>query len=182
MRAGRLEDAITSTDEFLNHFRGSESPPVLRLMGSTLLERAKAEIAAGAPEAAIDTAERVLKEFASNPPDVPMLAHLLRAEAFFHCRNQFGCKSELAAMLEILPRFEVLPELSSECLMAYTIRFGPGPVLALIEASPSINRLYPLVTALRQELGIDTKVAKEVEDVARDIREDLVRLRQVGAP
>lgn len=182
MRAGRLEDAITSTDEFLNHFRGSESPPVLRLMGSTLLERAKAEISAGAPEAAIDTAERVLKEFASNPPDIPMLAHLLRAEAFFRCRNQFGCKSELAAMLEILPRFEVLPELSSESLMAYTIRFGPGPVLALIEASPSVNRLHPLVTALRQELGVETKVAKEVEDVASDIRKDLARLRQRGAP
>ena len=182
MRAGRLEDAFTSADEFLNHFRGSDSPSIRRRMASTLLERAKAEIATGAPEAAIDTAERVLKEFASNPPDNLVLAHLLRAEAFFHCRNQFGCKSELAAMLEILPRFEVLPELSIESLMAYTIRFGPGPVLALIEASPSVNRLYPLVTALRQELGIETKVAKEVEDVASDIRQDLARRRQQGPP
>ena len=111
-----------------------------------------------------------------------MLAHLLRAEGYFRRRNQFGCKSELAAMLEILPRFEVLPELSIESLMAYTIRFGPGPVLALIEASPSVNRLYPLVTALRQELGIETKVAKEVEDVASDIRQDLARRRQQGPP
>ena len=182
MRAGRLEDAFSSTDEFLNHFRGSESPSIIRRMSSTLLERAKAEIATGQPEAAMDTAERVLKEFASNPPDNLVLAHLLRAEAFLHLRNQFGCKSELAAMLEILPRFEVLPELSIESLMAYTIRFGPSPVLALIEASPSVNRLYPLVTALRQELGVETKVAKEVEDVARDIRQDLARRRQQGPP
>ena len=182
MRAGRLEDAFTSTDEFLNHFRGSDSQIIRRRMASTLLERAKAEIATGAPEAAIDTAERVLKEFAANPPDNLVLAHLLRAEAFFLCRNQFGCKSELAAMLEILPRFEVLPELSSESLMAYTIRFGPAPVLALIEASPSVNRLFPLVTALQLEMGIETKVAKEVEDVASDIRKNLARLRQLGAP
>ena len=182
MRAGRLEDAFSSTDEFLNHFRGSESPSIIRRMSSTLLERAKAEIATGQPEAAIDTAKRVLKEFASNSPDNLVLAHLLRAEAFFHRQNQFGCKSELAALLEILPRFEVLPEMSIECLMAYTIRFGPGPVLALIEASPSVNRLYPLVTALRLELGIETKVAKEVEDVASDIRKNLARLRQQGAP
>ena len=182
MRAGRFEDAFTSTDEFLNHFRSSDSQVIRRRMASTLLERAKAEIATGAPEAAIDTTARVLKEFASNPPDNPVLAHLLRAEAFLRLRNQFGCKSELAAMLEILPRFEVFPELIIESLMAYTIRFGPGPVLALIEASPSVNRLYPLVTALRQELGIETKVAKEVEDVARDIRQDLARLRQLGAP
>ena len=85
-------------------------------------------------------------------------------------------------MLEMLPRFEVLPELTIESLMAYTIRFGPDPMLALIEASPSVNRLYPLVTALRQELGIETKAAKEVEDVARDIRQELARLRQIGAP
>ena len=182
MRVGRLEKAFASADEFLNHFRDSESPSILRLIGSTLLEKAKAQFRIGRPEVAIETAERVLKEFASNSPDNLVLAHLLRAEAFLRLRNQFGCKSELAAMLEILPRFEVLPELIIESLMAYTIRFGPSPVLALIEASPSVNRLYPLVTALRQELGIETKVAKEVEDVARDIRQDLARRRQQGPP
>ncbi len=182
MRAGRLEDAFASVDEFLNHFKDTKSPSILHRMGSTLLERAKAEIATGQPEAAVETAERVLKEFDSNSPDNLVLAHLLRAEAFLRLRNQFGCKSEIAAMLEILPRFEELPELSIECLMAFTIRFGPGPVLALIEASPSVNRLYPLVTALRQELGMETKVAKEVEDVASDIRQDLERRRRQGAP
>lgn len=182
MRAGRFEDALTSTDEFLNHFRGSTSPTIRHRMASTLLERAKAEIATNAPEAAIDTSERVLKEFDWNSPDNLVLARLLRAEAFLHLQNEFGCKSELAAMLEILPRFEVLPKLSIESLMAYTIRFGAGPVLVLIEASPSVNRLHPLVTALRQELGIATKVAKEVDDVARDIRQDLARLRRLGAP
>lgn len=182
MRAGELEDAFASTDEFLNHFRGSDSPSIRSRMGSTLLERAKAEIATGQPEAAIDTTERVLKKFASNSPDRRVLAHLLRAEAFLRLRNQFGCKSELAAMLEILPQFEALPELTIESLMAYTIRFGSGPVLALIEASPSVSRLYPFVTALRQELGIETKVAKEVEEVASDIRQELARLRKQGAP
>lgn len=182
MRAGRLEDAFASVDEFLNHFRGSESSSILRRIGSTLLEMAKAQTRIGRPEAAIDTAGRALKELASNSPDNLVLARLVRAEAFLRLRNEFGCKSELAAMLEILPRFHVLPEMSIESLIAYTIRIGPSSVLALIEASPSVNRLYPLVTALRQELGIETKVAKEVEDVARDIRQDLARLRQLGAP
>ena len=182
MRAGQLEDAFASVDEFLNHFIGTKSPSILQRIGSTLLERAKAEFQTGRPEAAMDTAARVLKEFASNSPENLVLAHLLRAEGYFRRGNQFGCKSELAALLEILPRFEVLPEMSLQSLMAYTIRFGPRPVLALIEASPSVNRLYPLVTALRQELGIETKVAKEVEDVARDIRQDLARRRQQGPP
>ena len=182
MRADRLEEAFASADEFLERFRGSESPSVLRRIGYTLLERAKAEIRSGRPDAGIETAGRVLKEFPSNPPENLVLARLLRAEGYFRCRNQFGCESELGAMLAILPGFEVLPPMSLEALMAFSIRFGARPVLSLIEASPSVNRLYPLVTALRQELGIETKVAKEVEDVASDIREDLARLRQLGPP
>ena len=182
MRAGRLDDAFASVDEFLHRFGGSESPPVLRRIGSALLEKAKAELRNGQPEAAIDTAERVLKELPSNPSENLVLAHLLRAEGYFHCRNRPGCESELKAMLAILPGFEAVPEMSIAALMAFAIRFGPGPVLELIEASPSIEWLYPLATALRQELGIETKVAKEVEDVASDIRRDLARLRRLGAP
>ena len=182
MRAGQLEEAFVSADEFLRRFRDNESPSVLCLLGSTLLERAKAEIRIGRPGAAIETAERVLNELALNPPENLVLARLLRAEGYFYCRNQPGCESELAAMLEILPEFEVLPEISIEGLTAFSIRFEPGPVLALIEASPSVDRLYPLVTALRQELGMETKVAKEVDDVASDIRQHLAKLRQLGAP
>lgn len=76
----------------------------------------------------------------------------------------------------------MMPTLGLDALMAFSIRFGPGPVLALLEASPSAERLYPLVIALRQELGLETKVAKEVEDVAGDSREELARLRLLGAP
>lgn len=72
--------------------------------------------------------------------------------------------------------------MSIECLMAFTIRLGPSRVLGLIEQSPSMGRLYPLVTALRQELAIATKVAKEVDDVAQDIRQRLARRRQLGDP
>ena len=52
-------------------------------------------------------------------------------------------------------------------------------VLDLIQESPARFLLEPLVTALRQELGIHTKVSKEVEDVALDIRKRLIRLSRV---
>ena len=90
--------------------------------------------------------------------------------------NCFYSKTSPTRTLQVIPVIQQRP------LLLPTIRFGPGPVLALIEASPSVNRLYPLVTALRLELGIETKVAKEVEDVASDIRQDLARRRQQGPP
>ena len=45
--------------------------------------------------------------------------------------------------------------------------------------------LLPLVTALQQELGQSTDVAKEVDEVAGDMRRDLVELRgriRLGEP
>lgn len=182
MRQSRLDEAFASVDAFLKRFKGRESPTVLRLIGSTLLEKAKAEFRSGQPDAAIETAGRVLVELPSNPVENLILAHLLRAEGYFTRQNRTGCESELSAMLKLLPELTRLPKMSIKCLMAFAIRFGPRPVLDLIEGSPSLECLHPLVTALRQELGIETKVAKEVEHVANDIRLDFARLRQMGPP
>ena len=85
-------------------------------------------------------------------------------------------------MLELLPRLEILPAMSIDALMAFTVRFGPKRVLTLVEGSPAVNRLFPLVTALRQESGLETKVAREVAEVAKDIRLSLARLRELGSP
>ena len=182
MRADRLEEAFAAIDDFSNRFSGSRSDSIRRMVGNTLLEKAKAELRTGNPQTAVLTAGRVLKELSSNPAESLVLAHLLRAEGYFACENQFGCESELAAMLELLPRFEIVPAASVEGLMAFTIRFGPKRVLALIEGSPAVNSLFPLVTALREEIGIETRVAREVAEVAKDIRLNLARMKQLGLP
>ena len=182
MRADRFEEGFAAIDDISYRFSGNASASVRRLVGRALLERAKAELRTGQAEAATGTAGRVLREFSSNPTDSLVLAHLLRAEGYFVCQNELGCESELATMLELLPRFEVLPSLSIDGLLAFTVRFGPKRVLALVEESPAVNRLFPLVTALRQESGLETKVAREVAEVAKDIRLSLARLRELGSP
>ena len=74
----------------------------------------------------------------------------------------------LAKGEELLPDFiEVLPQ--------FVARVGSGRALELVQASPAAPLLLPVVTALRQELGQATHVAREVDEVARDIRLDLVR-------
>lgn len=182
MKADRLDEAFAAIDDFSNRFSGSRSGSICRLVGYTLLEKAKAELRTGSPETAVLTAGRVLKELSSNPADSLVLAHLLRAEGFFARENKSGCESELASMLELLARFEIVPATSIEGLMAFTIRFGPKRVLALIEGSSAAKRLFPLVTALQEEIGIETKVAREVAEVAKDIRLNLARMKQLGIP
>ena len=51
----------------------------------------------------------------------------------------------------------------------------------LIAASPSRSLLLPLTTALERELGIETRVPREVEEVAGDIRQDFAKLREAAA-
>ncbi len=171
--ANRPEEASDAIDDFSDRFRGNHSDWIRRLVHYTLLKKAKAELRAGQPGAAIFTANRVLQEPCSHLSDSLVLAHLLRAEGYFACQNQSGCESELASMLKLLPRFETIPATSIQGLIEFTIRLGPERVLGLIEGSPATSRLFPLMTALREEIGIETKVATEVAEVAKDIREAL---------
>ena len=62
--------------------------------------------------------------------------------------------------------------------MAFSVEFGPARLRELIEASPSSNLLLPLTTALERDLGLQPRVAREVEEVAQDIRRDLAKLRE----
>ena len=84
----------------------------------------------------------------------------------------------LAKADELLPDFiEVLPQ--------FVARVGPGRALELVQASPAAPLLLPLVTALQQELGQVTHVAREVDEVAGDVRLEMLEIRasaQIGTP
>ena len=47
----------------------------------------------------------------------------------------------------------------------------------LIVTSPAATLLLPFTTALEMELGLETRVAREIDEVARDIRRELAVLR-----
>ena len=48
----------------------------------------------------------------------------------------------------------------------------------LIKSSPSDALLLPLRTALERELGFEPRVAREIEEIAEDIRRDLLDPRK----
>ena len=62
--------------------------------------------------------------------------------------------------------------------MDVSVDLGPARMRELIQASPSANLLLPLTTALEKELGLEPRVAREVGEIAQDIRRELAKLRE----
>ena len=84
-------------------------------------------------------------------------------------------------MLTILPELDSLPEDGPDALMKFSIDLGPARMRELIQASPVADLLSPLTTALEWELGLAPRVAREVEEVAEDIRRDLEKAKEAVA-
>ena len=105
-----------------------------------------------------------------------------RAVARASMTDRSGATADLCSVLEALPDLDRMPGELLAHLPLLAVRLGFEPMLDLIEASPSADRMVPLSTALRQELGMETHVAKEVDEVAQDIRRSLAALGETKAP
>ena len=82
-------------------------------------------------------------------------------------------EQDIARALRLLPESSADLAKGIDWLIRSTETLGYARVLALIKASPAGDLLLALATALEQELGSEPRVAIEVEEVARDIRDRL---------
>ena len=87
--------------------------------------------------------------------------------------NQTVSEKEVAMLLRHLPEMNRLPKRCVLLLMQFCVVAGPARALELIQESPSSDQLLPLVTALEQILGRSPRVAREVEEISADIRQEL---------
>ena len=178
-RLNKNKEAITAYDAVSSRFGNSQYRVASEMARKALLGKAASESALGQNAAAIITAARLLKDSDTAPSENHVTALLIRAEIYFASGDRPLVEFELSRMLNVLPRLPYLPELGIDGLMMFAVRLGAKRVLDLIQESAARFLLEPLVTALRQELGMQTKVSKEVEDVALDIRQRLIRLSRV---
>ena len=177
-RLNRTEDAVATFDEVVHRFGDSESPAFRRATECALLIKADFDIECQRYKAAIEAAGRVLDMCHTESSVNRRLAYLIRAKASLASGDMPAGERDIAAILTILPDFDSLPKESLEELMEFSIDIGPERMVELIQASPSVNLLLPLTTALEQELGREPRVALEVAEVAADIRKDLAELRE----
>ena len=71
--------------------------------------------------------------------------------------------------------------MSMQVLLHFIASIDPSKALELIEGSPIADALLAIVVALRNELGQETSVAREVAEVAQDIRSGFGKIRSVQA-
>ena len=177
----RTQDALDAFDEAVRRFGKSESPALREQVEFAIVEKADVELTLRRYDAAIRTADRVLER---RPPASPFnrcRGHLIRAKASLAGGDTASCEQDVELLLEIVPELDFLPRNVIDWVMTVCIDLGPARMRELILASPAADLLLPLTTALEWELGLEPRVAQEVEEVARDVQRDLAELREAHA-
>lgn len=134
-------------------------------------------IKAQAPSQANEMTSRVIVHGTSDAAKDRVRALWLRAEARYASGDASGCHSDIDDALVLLPESDAPLHLAINQLVLYAARLGVDQVLASIERSPSADLLLPLSTALAQALGRNPRVSKEVAEIARDLRDDIAKVR-----
>ena len=86
-------------------------------------------------------------------------------------------EGEFSALLNLMEMDGSLLPASIEALIPYVAGIKPDKALGLLQDSPTAHLLQPLTTALQQEMGHPPHVAKEVAEVASDVRVKLAEAR-----
>ena len=176
---GQMEEALSSYDEVVIRFGEIPAPEIKRTVGLVLLRKAYVELQLGRFGNATETATQAIDACHGMVQGERLLdAHSIRA--FARLQDGFGesvYEGDVQAMLELLSQLDSTPSTVIKVLMVASAKLGAATVRDWILTSPAADHLLPLTTALEQELGLETRVAQEVEEVAQDIRQDIGQLR-----
>ena len=182
----RAGEAVEVWGEVERRFGTRESPKMRNAVKTALLRMAVTELASRQARAAIDAVDRMFRQKGAVSPGTEWLAHMIRAQAHLDEGDVAGCVRDVEAVMLVLPRLSALPKEALDGLTWIAVDLGAELMRKLVRASPAAELLLPLTTALEMELGLEPRVAKEVEEVAEDIRRDLearrkMKPRDVGA-
>ena len=178
LRLQRLEEALAAWDDVVHRFDASDVPALREVVGSALLQSADVELGLQRYGQAVVTAGRALERFATESPEERCRCHLIRAKAMLASGDRTAGEQDVAAMLAIFPDLIIPQREILDGLKRVSVAVGMQRMRELIVASPAAELLLPLTTALERELGIKPRVAREVAEVAEDIRRDFLKLRE----
>ena len=176
---GKVTEAICAYDQALANFDAVSAPELNGLVADTLLRKGSALVQNQNPGEAAAVFDEVVARFAA--ADAASLvanvtnALLSKAAALFP-QGKTLTDSDFSLLLDCLSREGALRPGLIQGLVTLAVISGQARALNLMQASPAADLLLPLVTALQQELGQETHVAKEVDEVAADVRGNMVKL------
>ena len=170
----RTEEGFAAWDEAVRRFEASDLPALRDAAESALCGRAEHELTEGRTREAVSFLDRVLLQTRAGIPDSRLQGHLIRARAHLAEGGGEACAGDVEAALSILPELNMLPRDVLVALADLSAGVGLERMCDLIESSPADDLLLPLRTALERELGMEPRVAREVEEIAEDIRRELL--------
>ena len=173
----RPEEALAVCEEVVRRCDGKEATALRVLRVRALLTRAEVELGRQQYDAAVAAVGRAFDQHGAESAENRWLCHLIRAKAYSAKGDMRETERDIEAILAILPALGALRRDNLDALVEFSDVLGPARMLELIKVSPSATLLLPLTTALERELGFEPRVAREVEEVAEDIRRDLAKRR-----
>ena len=173
----RPQEALEAYDEVVRRFGESDNPALYVRVGVALLGTADVEIKSRRYEKAAEAATRLI-ERSRGAPEQRFQGHVIRAQAILAGGgDRSACEHDVEAVLALLPELGPIPREAVMALLDFSVALGPQRMCELIQASPAPHLLLPLTTALERELGREPRVAREVDEVAQDIQQELAALK-----
>ena len=182
---GRGAETIAACDDLVNRFATHEDPLIRTIVAGSDLIKGAALLENNLIAEAVSAFDRVVMQNESTAShDVAGFVRLAIVVKAVFVELVISAK-EVSILLKCLEQEDELHQGVIETLTRFSASAGAKRTLELIQGSQAAPLLLPLVTALQQELGQVTHVAKEVDEVAGDVRRQLVQLAgsaQVGTP
>ena len=174
----RSEEALTVWNDLVQRFVTSDEPALQYIKKVAQLKIAELHLAMGRGDASVATADRLFDPDSQEFPEINYSGHLTRARAHLLRDNNAACVLEVENALSILSGLGTLKKANIDGLCWLAVELGPAQLRELIVNSQASGLLLPLTTALERELGLESRVAREVEEVAKDIQRDLKERRK----
>ena len=177
-KVNRSQDALATCIDIARRCGENEFPAFRMAAEFALLQKADIDLECRRHAVAAETSSRLLTRNGTKSAENRKLARLIRARARLASGDLLGCEQDIVATLSILPSLGILSKENLDAMVLFSSVLGPARMRDLVLKSPSAALLLPLTAALEQELGLNPRIAREVEEVAHDIRRDLAESRK----
>ena len=154
--------------------RGEMLPGAVLIISEAISAEGDKELAL----AQIDIALKLCDELGGSGPAQLRTFALVQKGLLLKDWNQTTISvSEAETVLAGIVELGGIPVGGIDVLIDFCAIAGPRQALDVIQSSPASELMVPLATALQQELGEQPRVAKEVHEVAGDIRRRIAELQ-----
>ncbi len=177
----RAEEALMVWKDIVRRFEASDVPILRDTTGLALCRAAECELCRGRAPVAIALLDPVILPEQAGSIEIKLLGQLMRARAHMAEGDPKACARDAETVLRNISEHRALPLRDLlESLLDLAEAVGPKKMCDLMGSSPDADVVLPLKTALELDAGLEPRVAREVEEIAKDIRQDMLNRQKAG--